>query len=783
MKVLFALNDESITHAIVKQYTDQYKEIISYKNVYFFKAILTELAKNKTYDRIVISEDLEEFTSSSLNQKDKFIFDQLDNISDEAVSGSGVDIPIILICSERRTKSEDILVKLFGIGIYNAIIGDDRTTEKVCRLINKPRSKKEAKIYYKIDSENVNYEKEDDSNVNEMEIQTILRHFKRLGKNEDKYVESFEKIVSQYNDSQLKVIIAVLPENVKEVLSLRSEEYKRIMVPKNKGLDSIEAKTKQKKSSKKKTVKGTSEKLLGESKGLALSRPVIVPSNIEKNIYTKVNKVENSNLIEDTFEEDEDEIEDDVKKILEEKPKKRGRGRPRKNPLPEEKTLINEAGDAKKVKNSRKRDIIQEDIDDVDDVEENSELDLLLPGIGSEEEEFENNNRSENSIKEYDDEYDEEYDEDYDEENDEKIDDYSNTVTETNENYTEDEEYDEETEDEEYNQDSINNYATELENNNQVDEGFYLNNRSLKHYDNVFKEGEIDALLAGDKKMVAFVGTSKNGTSFIVNNIAQILSNKGINTAILDATQNKNDFYIYTKNDEDLRKTAIDSIEGLKNGEAKGVLVNTNLTVYTTIPRRAEDIYNSHPIVETLLKNHSIVLIDCDFNTPIEYFENSQEIYLIQTMDVLTIQALTEFLRELQVKNALVDSKIRIVLNKMFRLKGISGKNIINGMSKYNDPEMMFMKDLFDTNLVKTAGQIPFNEDVYMDYLEGIINCEIKTNRYPKEFKQRLNELADNIYPLLPNDSGKKNKKNKKNYANTFSSDMNNTLDNMRKRY
>ena len=152
-------------------------------------------------------------------------------------------------------------------------------------------------------------------------------------------------------------------------------------------------------------------------------------------------------------------------------------------------------------------------------------------------------------------------------------------------------------------------------------------------------------------------------------------------------------------------------------------------------------------------------------------------------MDVLTIQALTEFLRELQVKNALVDSKIRIVLNKMFRLKGISGKNIINGMSKYNDPEMMFMKDLFDTNLVKTAGQIPFNEDVYMDYLEGIINCEIKINRYPKEFKQRLNELADNIYPLLPNDSGKKNKKNKKNYANTFSSDMNNTLDNMRKRY
>ena len=147
MKVLFAVNDENISASIVKKYQKQYKEIISYKNVYYFNAILKELQRNKNYDRVVISEDLEEFTSSSLEQKDKFIFDRLDNISDEAVTADGVDIPIILICSERRTTSEDILVKLFGIGIYNAILGKDRTTEEVCRLINKPRSKKEAKIY------------------------------------------------------------------------------------------------------------------------------------------------------------------------------------------------------------------------------------------------------------------------------------------------------------------------------------------------------------------------------------------------------------------------------------------------------------------------------------------------------------------------------------------------------------------------------------------------------------------------------------------------------------
>ena len=37
-----------------------------------------------------------------------------------------------------------------GIGIYNALLGNDRSVDKVCELLNKPRSKKEAKIYYKI---------------------------------------------------------------------------------------------------------------------------------------------------------------------------------------------------------------------------------------------------------------------------------------------------------------------------------------------------------------------------------------------------------------------------------------------------------------------------------------------------------------------------------------------------------------------------------------------------------------------------------------------------------
>ena len=229
MKVLFAVNDENISTAIVKKYQKQYKEIISYKNVYYFNAILKELQRNKSYDRIVISEDLEEFTSSSYEQKDKFIFDRLDNISDEAISVSGADIPIILISSDRRAKGEPILVKLFSISIYNAILGEDRTIDEVCRLINKPRSKKEAKLYYKIDSEDAKYERAKENEVNEMELQNILRHFKRLGKNEEEYVDSFRNILTQYNQAQLKVVIAVLPENVKRILQENSPEYQKVV--------------------------------------------------------------------------------------------------------------------------------------------------------------------------------------------------------------------------------------------------------------------------------------------------------------------------------------------------------------------------------------------------------------------------------------------------------------------------------------------------------------------------------------------------------------------------
>ena len=96
MKVLFAVSNDKMSETIIKQYEKQYKEIINYKNVYYFNAILKELQRDKTYDRIVISEDLEQYASSDHEQMDNFIFGRLDSISDEASNVKGEDIPIIL---------------------------------------------------------------------------------------------------------------------------------------------------------------------------------------------------------------------------------------------------------------------------------------------------------------------------------------------------------------------------------------------------------------------------------------------------------------------------------------------------------------------------------------------------------------------------------------------------------------------------------------------------------------------------------------------------------------
>ncbi len=738
MKVLFAVNSESISDSIVKAYQKQYKEIISYKNVYYFNAILKELQRDRTYDRIVISEDLEPFANNNYEAIDKFIFEKLDSISDEATNGGG-DTPIVLICTDRRSKSEAILVKLFGIGIYNALLGRDRTIDQICNLLNKPRSKKEAKQYYRIDSEEVNYQNESEDSVSEIEIQNILTHYKRLGKNTERYVESFNNIAAQYTDAQLRVISRFLPLNVKAVLEAESPKYQSIMTFSDPSYS--------KRETGKKTAQEESNLKIGfiensNSKN-RLTRPVVVPSAVDTKNVRKLSKKNTPSPAEKEhgFNDIEESLSDLVNNMVEEVPEvtpvtPKRRGRPRKNPIEENKEK--RRGRPKK------------------NIEEDEKEHTILPGF---EETDKNTSISDEAVLPGFEEY------------------YENESTKSTLPGFEDEDETllpgfEETPSMNYSNNSTHDEFNDI--NNQTSQISQMNSYKANYTSN------LNSLFTKDKKVVSFVGTTKNGVSFIVNNLAQVFSGMGIKTAILDVTKNKNSYYIYTKNEENLREVAFKSFENLRSGIAQGIEVNKNLTVYTALPEDSNQMEDVENILTTLVQNYSLVLIDTDFNTPIGYFENSQEIYLVQSMDILTIQPLTAFLRDLKAKNIISNSdKIRIVLNKEVRMRGINTKTIIGGMSFYNDPAMSFMTELFNKDNVKYC-TIPFDEQAYIRYLEGLVDCTITLNGYSKMIISSLKELAGMVYPMVSNKYRVAQPDYTKN--NKFSANMNSTLEKM-KRY
>lgn len=796
MKVLFAVSNENISTQIVKEYQKKYKEIISYKNMYYFNAIVKELQRDKSYDRIVIDEELEPFANNNYDAIDKFLFEKLDSISDEASGINGEDIPIILIGSERRSKSEPILVKLFGIGIYNMLLGQDRKVEMICALLNKPRGKKEAKLYYKIESDEVNYRSESEENVSEAEIKNILNHYKRLGKDEDRYVESFNNIAAQYNDAQLRIITKFLPLNVKAVLEEKSQKYQSVMTFGDTA-STLNAMKKQKQAD------GLKIGFLNNGTQRP-NKPIIVPTAVKKVAIKKTIKqpsttqtvkkdiaeekfttpqtsddtmfqsVATTNPVLDTFTSLDpltEPTEEPTTEFIPE-PVKKGRGRPRKittenDSLKTDSVKRGRGRPRKIVENSEEENILP-GFDDVDATLPGFEdVATTLPGLdetnsvqpGFEENSFNNQEEKEVAIP--------------------GLDDITDNQEETVLPGFEDIESQETT----LPGFDVPDISSEIDALLQSKpEQEKVENQSVTNFQSQtspLSNNNVSGLLSRDKKVVAFVGTTKNGTSFLVNNLGKCLSSMGIKTAILDLTMNRNSYYIYTKNEEKLRNIAYESIKKLRSGICEGINVDKYLDVFTALPGDKLPLEDADNIVGTLAQNYSVVLMDTDFNTPVEYFGIAQEIYIVQTMDILTIQPMTAFMRDLKAKDVLKPEKIRIIINKEMRVRGLTAKVIIGGLAFYNDPAMSFMTELFDKDNVKYC-TIPFEEEVCSRYLEGVMDCEISINGYSKNFNMKLKELANMVYPLL---NGKY--KPMGDYAgnNKFSSDMNNTLEQMRNKY
>lgn len=1300
MKVLFAINDENIVSEITSRYQQKYKEIITSKSVYYFNAILKELQNERDYDAIVIGEDLEPIADNNYDRIDRFILEKMDEVSDEASQQSGSDIPIILICSDRRTRNDPILAKLFSMSIYNAITGADRTIEQVCELISKPRGKKEAKAYYNM-NRTEEYDPITGEDVSESEIQSILNHYTKIAGNEQKCVESFDIIASQYNPKQLKIIVNFLPMSVKSILEKYSVRYQQLFLLNNK-TNKNEKKT------------GAELLTVDISNGQKLDQPVVIPATLshpvtefnntnayvnnngingqfmnnpyinngqmnqmqrpmqgnpymnqynqgnpynrnmpntyqsqrpiqpnieqnnamqrnsnmmnmqqghqnmgprpeptkmgqmgqmprnnnvqnpnmqftnnpqnnqmnniqnpynqfanmqnrniqmnpmqvqnnqfanaqygnrmpnvnqqnsansipstnqqnsvnsipnanqqnsvnsmldinqqnsnqenlnidleeqkknlemdaepktEQNTYQDIasvfdtpvipdpepiptqevpefhleetpieekqaeeEKIANTNFFQPTqmeqikdeiqktnilnnntssnfFYNDENEKKIDKQNYLEKKETeeigeseqdlaqevKRGRGRPRKTPIedvedkpkrgrgrprkikPEDElnqtqTVIepmentqpvedlnsfnsmyqiqaqeNNFDQNKKLKTIRIPDPVlsinpiqqhnsaeenkkiepvqafkpiepvqtynpTEEINSIEPVQTFNPIEPVqthnpietipawnnmnheelnsMPSLGFESiqdeytpvvqnieppmvtiptSNFENNSIQINQMPAIDtanDNYelpsifgevaeqpeynqkDEEIKNIFDtsvfndnqaeikmnqEQNvpsyDTSVDSFfgeeiapistninqveenaENNPLETNTYKTEQNAYNNQedlyqiqnarslfenevqqptnindilgnipkpvgiqlqTQPEEVKQQENDggfnpyNIPSPFENDMNVnnDLGTYANLVQQETYENTFMPNNFQnpqlynqseeyveqpqsMLNMGSGKLCIFTGTSKNGVSFIVNNLAQMLIQSNVKVAILDETQNRNSFYIYTNNDEPLINKAVSSIRNLENGIAKGLDVSRYLTVYTNIPdggleNKTEDI---EAIVSTLTHNYDIILVDSDFETNEKFFAYASEIYVVQSMDALTIQPITKFLSELKDKGLLQEEKLRIIINKYMNMKRLPAEIVIEGLTRYNEPTMTLQKELFNSKNVP-AILIPFDMQAYTRYMDVIATCQMTLNGYPTVFLNSLDKLASIIYGTAP---------------------------------
>ena len=956
MKVLFAVSNENITTSVISKYQQKYKEIVTSKSVYYFNAIIKELQNDRSYDAIVIGEDLEPISNNNYDVIDKFIIEKLDSISDEASKTTGEDIPIIFICSDRRTKSDQLLRNLFSMGIYNALVGNDRSLDNVCSLMNKPRSKKEAKKYYMIEGDDsIEYEPTNDELVSEEQLRNILTYYKKIGNDERKCVQAFESISQQYNNAQLRLIVKILPIEVKAILESKSPIYQKLMengTVLSDGRYSPYSQNNPKKPAKLDFI----EKNISTNK---MTKPVIIPSNINfsnekknmpdknnntgfssinsqprytndvnnygkrieqqnvqssrqqynpyfnpyNNSYNNIrqqqnlnqgyiqyqsrygtippynpynsnqylsnyenfngnkngiyqssvkptmgnisseNSINNANLIsnqanqsnrniqnnqenlsnnqnninnnednqntksikdhqyikdDQNFEKNDEKKEEDIflshidsqNEVA--TPIKRKRGRPRKNIEQENniqsdtvlkrkrgrpkkvENLENPPEDEKMKSNSQNMDRVAqneninsaeslinnaENVNDVGSInsvqnvnslknigeektrptEKNNDIDLFNLSIDVPEENANNNETNKENSNAEEDKYaflntnsssnlnkNEGFNNPYSV-SDSK---FSNIINEQNDNRL--------------NDDINGRFTTGLnDNSNRM-----LNNNEalIKNYDINSNENN-NFVIAGNGKIVSFVGASKNGTSFIVNSLGILLANDGIKVAIVDFTKNKNSYYLFTDNDSDKVKIAADSLKKLSNGVIDGLKIKDDLYLFTSVPdENIDEKLNKNKILNTLSENFDIVMLDCDLQSDAAYFSNSDEIYLIQSMDVFTIQPLTKFLSDY--KDIIDVNKLHAVINKYLKLKKLDYKMVIAGMSKYNDPSMALQRDLFDAKKI-SCNLIPFDIKTYSSYLEAIALCKINLNEFSNDVIDSLYELKSKVYPLV----------------------------------
>ena len=825
MKVLFAVGNDQWAKTTSERYYEKYGETLEYKNVFYFKALIEEVRRDKTYDRIVIHEDLEQYRAKDIEQLDRKLYSCIDTITDEIQ-----DSEIIYICSDRRTKDDKFIMRLYNLGIYNLLIGDDRNINPLCDIIKKPKTKREAKEYLNINSSSIGETGSimRDDEVDETQMMNILNYYEKIKNQPEKYVATFEQISEQYSRAQLKVIASLLPNDVKEKIyaepkfrfllgdmqtSTKKEENNQAeknTSQKNekkytKGImDIFRGKFKTKDGNEMKKAKQQvenqreSENKTNEQQELAKKGKREAEAREQQELAEKARREAEAREQQELAEKARREAEAREQQELAEKARREAEAREQQElaersrreaeareqqELAEKSRREAEAREQQELAEKARREAEnrknnQQTSDDVDIIVDNALS--MANGQKAEQEMAEQKAREEALARQQKAEQEiaeqrareealarqqkaeremaeqrarEEALKRQQAEQKENVNRIDANVISANQESEEEKRVREEREKLAREQERIRKEQAELE-----EERRKLREAQAKiaQEKNQIESVEVPKqvqtyeavpVVARDyKKMVVFVGANKAGTTFMVNAVANQLSNSKIPTAILDMTKDKGMYYIYNQGDKTLRKIASECMQNLSAGEDTYMPVSRYLKVYTTVPGSVADArrgYKHKSVIDVVKNNSNITIVDADFTTPIDYFEQASEIYVIQDMDILKMQETTSFLREMKNRNMDM-KKVKIIINKYVK-SILTPRKIIEGISYYKDPEMTFTDVLLNNKVSYSI--VPYNINNYIKYIEALCRENMNFKGYTADFLQIVDEIAEQVYP------------------------------------
>ena len=802
MKVLFAIGNEQTSKKVAEKYYNKYGEELEYKNVFYFKALLEEVKKDKTYDRIVISEDLEQFYVKSIEAFDRIIFNYIDGITDEIE-----DSEIIFICSDRRTKQNDSFVeRLFNIGVYNMLIGDERTIEPLCKYIKKPLNKKEAKRHLNITSiVSEGSPLASDDTVEEDQIMSILKYYDNMKINgktsQAEYVKAFDDIAEQYNKNQLRVILLCLPADVRNAV-YDSNRYTFLMDEEE--LSRREAKEKaQKKISNKPAKRGGLFGILRDNRNKETQKPMpeVTVDNTQEEMARKQREQEElrKQAEQEAVAKQEAELRARQEAIARQEAELRAKAEKEALARAEiqqntQTTSVSAPENRNTVAPTTKSSINDIEIDVMSSVSEKNSADeqeelrrkaeqeaiarqqqeelrrkAEQEALANEQEELKRKAEQEALAKQQ-----EELKKKAEQETLARQQEELKKKAEQEALARQQEELRRKAEQEALANEQVKTanvppIATDTNNIKLEQDRFEVERRKLEQEKQALEEEKrrlreqterlnqnvgmatttrneamYDEPRKIDyKKMVLFVGANKSGTTFVVNAVSHALAEQRISVGVLDMSRDKSMYYIYNQDDRDLRNIASECMQKLSEGVDSYIPANRNLKIYTSVSSSdSRKAYKNRIIIDTVKEANNLVIVDADFSTPFEYFEKANEIYIVQDLDIMKIQETTLFLREL--KNKSIDmNKIRIVINKYVKTM-LTPKKLIEGLSYYNDPQMSFIDELLSNKVPYFI--IPFEVENYVKYIEGMLKNELDYRKYTPSFLEAINALSTSVF-------------------------------------